>query len=201
MKGESATQIYFMSNGDLFASAVKARVEDLKVKSAETVSAITKHGDRAQAAQQEAERTLKLVESAPTLDGINRVMDLCRQTTELYSAINDDRSEEVVALLHRFLATPAITVLIKNGEPSPEKPSPTTPRSSPCCDGNSDDGAFLAQLSQTSEQEKNGATEKSISNESNEGDNNNNNPDQQPLYSSLDKDNSGLVNDVGIQSE
>ncbi len=167
------TQTYFMSRGDLFAAAVKARVENLKVKSAETVSAITKHVDRAQAAQQEAERALKLVESAPTLGGINRVMDLCRQTTELYSAINDDRSEEMVALLHRFLATPVITALIENGEPSPTSPQPSS-----CRAGNGEDGALLTQqLSQRSVQEEDGAAEKAISNESNVGDNNNN-PDQ-----------------------
>ncbi len=165
---ESATQTYFMSKGDLFISAVKARVENLKVKSAETMSALSKHVDRAQAAHQEAERTLKLVESAPTLNGINRVMDLCRQTTELYSAINDDRSEEVVALLHGFLANPVITALIENGESSSSSATPQATQPTLGWDEMTDSGATTVQLSRISEQEKDGAAaENPTSNEAN----------------------------------
>ncbi len=120
---KSANQTYFMSTCDTFAATVNDRVQDLKAKSAKTVSVITKHVERAQASHQEAERILKLVESSPTLDGINRVMDLCRQTTELYSAVNDDRSQEVLALLQRFIATPAIYALIDNSESPDQQPS------------------------------------------------------------------------------
>ncbi len=144
VRGESATQRNYMSKVDQFASAVNARVEELKANSDKAVSTITKHAERAQAAHQEAERILKLVESSPTLDGINRVMDLCRQTTELYSAISDDRSQEVVALLHTFLETPAISALIENREELlPPTPQPSLRDGD--CGGGGSGGAVLNQ--------------------------------------------------------
>ncbi len=200
VRGESATQTYCMSRVHQFASAVNARFEELKANSDKAASVITKHTERARAAHQEAERTLKLVESSATIHGINHVMDLCRQTTELYSAISDDRSQEVVDLLHAFLKTPAISALIESREePLQPTPQPSLRDGEDCVGGGGGDNGNAVLTEQPSlliEEEGNfPSTEKLHSNENIGGDDT---PKQQQ-QSSLLQDHDGLDDDVALQ--
>lgn len=128
--------IYMCPNS---AEAVKHVQSILKihgVKGKHTNAALARSIQRALDIISDIQVKEKALEEQPTVENVQVIMDLFRQAAEIFDFADDPRHEEVVNLLHKFLARPVISSILdgtyvgKGSEPEIPNPEHSTSQAS-----------------------------------------------------------------------
>lgn len=84
------------------------------VKGKHTTTAAQKHLQAALKVVNDIREKEGILESNPTLENVNEIMDLYRQAAEKFENSNDPRHEQVISDMHTFLAKPLVKSILEN---------------------------------------------------------------------------------------
>lgn len=87
---------------------IQDQLNAMKIAAHHTNANLEYHIDKAREVQLRAERSMHDVLAHPEMDGVKEAMDLARQAVEMYGAVDDDRSQQVMQRLHTFLREPRV---------------------------------------------------------------------------------------------
>ena len=140
------------ASGDCVA-LIQAAMAKLGVQGRKSSTSALQQIERARALVQEARRLGGAGEEGEgqqhqlplTLEHVQRVVDLYRESIEALSSVSEDRrhTQEVMAMLHAFLSQPTVQAVLEQAPPPPPPPTPSSSSSG----SSSGVGAFMSRLS------------------------------------------------------
>jgi len=104
--------IYMCPNSSEAVKHVQSILKVHGVKGKHTNAALARSIQRALDIIADIQVKEKTLEEQPTVERVQEIMDLFRQAAEIFDFADDPRHEEVVNLLHKFLARPSIASIL-----------------------------------------------------------------------------------------